>query len=155
MDRLIKIFDSVKDADLRICARQGVAYQADMGSDRVAYDEAYFDRYKSLEGTKIADALRAGRCGLLKRYATSGASVLDIGAGAGTFVRAAQDEGYKAKGFDVIEKSVDELKRDGLFSNEPGLFDVVTFWDSITTEDCVNDIHVKARAALAKAEGKS
>jgi hypothetical protein len=30
---------------------------------------------------------------------------------------------------------------------------VVAFWDSITMEDCVNDIHVKARAAIAKATG--
>jgi len=30
------------------------------------------------------------------------------------------------------------------------LEDVVAFWDSITMEDCVNDIHVKARAALER-----
>lgn len=31
------------------------------------------------------------------------------------------------------------------------LREVVAFWDSITDEDCVNDKHVKARAAIAKA----
>lgn len=28
---------------------------------------------------------------------------------------------------------------------------VVAFWDSITTQDCLNDLHVKAREAIAKA----
>jgi len=31
---------------------------------------------------------------------------------------------------------------------------VVKFWDSITEEDCVNNIHVQARAAIAKATGQ-
>lgn len=29
------------------------------------------------------------------------------------------------------------------------LEDVVKFWDSITTQDCLNDLHVKARVAIA------
>jgi len=33
------------------------------------------------------------------------------------------------------------------------LQEVVAFWDSITMEDHLNDIHVKARAAIAKALG--
>jgi hypothetical protein len=30
---------------------------------------------------------------------------------------------------------------------------VVAFWDSITMEDSVNDLHIKARAAIVKATG--
>jgi hypothetical protein len=33
------------------------------------------------------------------------------------------------------------------------LSDVVKFWDSIVPTDCVNDMHIKARAAIAKATG--
>jgi len=32
---------------------------------------------------------------------------------------------------------------------------VVKFWDSITEEDCVNNIHVQARIAIAKATGET
>jgi 2-polyprenyl-3-methyl-5-hydroxy-6-metoxy-1,4-benzoquinol methylase len=136
MDRLIKRFDCVRDADLRICERHGVAYQRDMRAARVAYDDSYFDRYKSYEGSTIEQALNAGRCAMLARHVEKGASVIDIGAGSGAFVRKAQAAGYQARGFDVIPKTVSQLRDADAYAEDPGLFDVVTFWDSIEHIDC-------------------
>lgn len=131
MDRLIKIFDNERDADLRICRARGVAYQRDMKLDPVAYDAEYLARYQAYEGTATTAALNAGRCDMLARHAPKGASVLDFGAGAGTFVRAAQEYGYRAKGFDVIPQAVEHLTATSSFSDAPGDFDVITFWDSL------------------------
>lgn len=130
MDRFIKTFAAAEDGDLRLCERQGVAYQADMQAV-IAYDDAYADHYAALEGTPIATALNAGRCALLARHAAEGATVLDIGAGCGTFVRAARSWGFPAKGFDVIPKTVDHLKSIDAFADNPAGFEVVTFWDSL------------------------
>jgi hypothetical protein len=35
------------------------------------------------------------------------------------------------------------------------LSEVVKFWDSIVPTDCINDMHIKARAAIARAEGEN
>jgi hypothetical protein len=35
------------------------------------------------------------------------------------------------------------------------LKEIVGFWDSIVPGECVNDMHVKARAAIAKATGET
>ncbi|WP_431276235.1 hypothetical protein ACQ858_08270 [Variovorax ureilyticus] len=46
-----------------------------------------------------------------------------------------------------------------LIAASPELLDtlraVVAFWDAITMEDAVNDLHVKARAIIAKATGSA
>lgn len=131
MDRLIKRFDSERDDDLRLCVARGVAYQKDMTQNQVAYDDAYFDKYAAYEGTVVAMALNDGRCEMLGRHAAPGMSVLDIGAGCGTFVRQARDAGYNAKGFDVIPKTVEHLREIDAFADDPESFDVVTFWDSL------------------------
>jgi hypothetical protein len=34
------------------------------------------------------------------------------------------------------------------------LKEIVTYWDSIVPTDCVNDMHIKARTAIAKATGQ-
>lgn len=132
MDRLIKRFDFENNADLRICSHRGVAYQADMGSQRIAYDRKYFEHYKQLEGSAIATALNNARCAMLARHATAGeASVLDFGAGCGTFVKQAISWGYEAKGFDVIPETIQLLQEMGAFASSAREFDVVTFWDSL------------------------
>jgi len=128
--RLIKRFDSEKDGDLRLCLHRGVAYQKDV-TEKFEYGDAYFEHYKRLEGTEVATRLNAGRCALLARHAAPEATVLDIGAGSGTFVRTALRWGFDAKGFDVIPRTVAELKREKLFASDADGFDVVTFWDSL------------------------
>lgn len=131
MNRLIKRFDCSRDADLHICAHRGVAYQRDMGAAPVAYDDAYHDHYQKLEGSSIAEKLNAGRVAMLARHALAESTVLDIGAGCGTFVRAARSWGFQAKGFDIIPKTVKHLKEIEAFADNPDGFDAVTFWDSL------------------------
>lgn len=131
MNRFIKSFEAVQDADLMICEHNGVAYQADMSIGKVTYGEDYFEIYKSYEDTPIATALNAGRCAMLMRNAEDCTSVLDIGAGCGTFVRKARTWGFEAMGFDVNQKTVEHLKRINAYADDPSGFDVVTFWDSI------------------------
>ncbi len=130
MDRIIQHWDSRKDDDLRICAAHGVCYQRDM-SKRIEYDAAYHDHYLRLEGSEVAEKLNAARVAMVARHATAESSVLDIGAGCGTFVRAARSWGFDSKGFDVIPKTVDHLKEIDAFADNPEGFDVVTFWDSL------------------------
>jgi hypothetical protein len=130
MDRFIASFASVEDEDLRLCESRGVAYQADM-SRKIEYGVAYFDHYAALEGSDIAVRLNAGRCAMLARHVIPEGSVLDIGAGCGTFVKAARSWGYAAKGFDVIDKTVEVLKGMDAYAENPSGFDAVTFWDSL------------------------
>lgn len=148
MDRLIKRWDVTKDGDLGLCPHRGVAYQLDM-SKKIAYDAAYHDHYKALEGSAVANALNHARCAMLQRHAAPGASVLDIGAGCGTFVRTARSWGFDANGFDVIPKTVDYLKEIGAYAESAEGFDVVTFWDSLEHIDVPETVLKRiARGAL-------
>jgi hypothetical protein len=131
MDKYIASFDKVEDGDLSLCLGAGVAYQTNMGASRVPYDDSYFDKYASYEGTAVEKALNRGRCAMLARHAADGATVLDIGAGCGTFVRAAAAWGFESRGFDVIPKTVEYLRSIKAFASDPGKFDVVSFWDSL------------------------
>jgi 2-polyprenyl-3-methyl-5-hydroxy-6-metoxy-1,4-benzoquinol methylase len=130
-NRLIKRFDCSRDADLHLCTHRGVAYQRDMSATPIPYDDAYHDHYQALEGSSVAVSLNAGRVAMLTRHAPEGATVLDIGAGCGTFVRAARSWGFRAKGFDIIPKTVKHLKEIDAFADNPDGFDAVTFWDSM------------------------
>lgn len=141
MDRLIKRFDFSQDKDLRFCEARGVAYQADM-SRMVRYDDAYLANYDAYAESPIAEALNSERVALLARHAVPGASVIDVGAAAGTFVRAARRAGFEAMGFDVIPRANERLKEAGLHSDTLAYFDAVTMWDSIE--------HVKAPEAYLK-----
>lgn len=128
MDSIVHSMPGTTDGDLIIC--DGVAYQWDMTA-LVEYGDEYIEHYRRLEGSEVCSALNAGRCALLARHARPGASVLDIGSGAGTFVRAAMSWGFEARGFDVSESSAQELKQSGLFADDPAPFQAVTFWDSL------------------------
>lgn len=131
MDRLIKRFGRMKNDDLCIVEHRGIAYQRDPSFGKMAYDDAYFAHYKALEGSPVADRLNAGRVAMIARHASDGATILDIGAGCGTFVRSARTWGFDAKGFDIIPKTVEHLKNIDAFADNPDGFDVVTFWDSL------------------------
>ena len=139
MDELIRRFDAVRDADLMLCEHRGVAYQRDMAKDRIRYDAAYLARFDSPAYTQspAAMAVRAGRRELVARHLAKGASVLDVGAGAGLFVWDARGAGYDARGFDVMAPAADRLRAQGLYAEELGDFAAVTLWDSLEhMEDC-------------------
>lgn len=107
----------------------GVAYQADMKAGRVPYDATYLVKCDAYDGSAVAKAVNAGRCALLARHLPAGASVLDIGAGSGAFVRSALWNGFSAAGFDVIPEAAERLHQIGHYAENPGDFDAVTLWD--------------------------
>ena len=152
MDRIIKRFDVVKDNDLMLCERHGVAYQRNMGAGRVDYGDKYLATYDSFayEGSDTARAVIDGRCALVARHASADASLLDIGAASGAFVRAAIADGLDAKGYDIIEKAAQRLKSAGLYADDPNSFDSVTLWDTIEhmeePETCLK--HIKRDALV-------
>lgn len=133
MDRLVARFDAVRDGDLMLCEHRGVAYQADMKARRVEYDDTYLAKVQAYEGGEIARAVNAGRVALLQRHLPPAATVLDIGAGSGAFMRAARAAGFDCKGFDVISSVVSALGE--LYAEDPEPFDALTFWDSIEHMD--------------------
>lgn len=131
MDSLIARFPAQRDGDLMLCEQHGLAYQADMEAGRVSYGADYLAKVDAYEDTDIARAVNAGRCALLERHLKKGATVLDIGAGSGAFVRAAQAAGFAAKGYEVIPEAVARLRESGDFEDDPRGFPAVTFWDSL------------------------
>jgi 2-polyprenyl-3-methyl-5-hydroxy-6-metoxy-1,4-benzoquinol methylase len=131
VDRLAKRFDCVADADLMLCEKRGIAYQKNMVSGRVEYDAEYFKKVEAYDGTAIAKAVNAGRCGMLARYLAAGAKVLDWGAGSGAFIRDASRAGFSVKGYDVNLQALQRLTDKGWLSQDPYLFDAVTMWDTI------------------------
>jgi len=132
VDSLIAQFPATIDGDLALCLGHGVAYQRDMAYRSVSYDAAYLAKVDAYEDTPIALAVNAGRCALLQRHLPAEASVLDIGAGSGAFVRAACAAGFAAKGYEVIAAAAVRLRVAGLYADcEPVRFDAVTAWDVV------------------------
>ncbi len=131
MDKFVRLFSAAQDEDLILCEREGVAYQADMSAGRVAYDSDYLAKCQSYEDNAIAKAVNAGRCALLMRHLPDGASVIDIGAGSGAFVRAAASWSFDAKGFDIMPEATKLLRESDMYAHDINLFDAVTLWDSI------------------------
>lgn len=131
MDRLIKRFDCVADADLMLCEKRGIAYQKNMAAARVEYGTDYFKKVEAYDGTPVARTVNAGRCAMLARYLEKGASVLDWGAGSGAFIRDAMAAGFAAKGYDVNLQALQRLTDRGWLSQDPYLFDAVTLWDTV------------------------
>lgn len=131
MDRLLKRFDAVQDADLMLCEKRGFAYQRNMAAGRVEYDADYFKKVEAYDGTPIAKAVNAGRCELVARHLEAPAAVLDWGAGSGAFLRDAAAAGYSVKGYDLNLQALQRLTDRGLLSKDPYLFDAVTLWDTI------------------------
>lgn len=127
MDDIIARLPATQDGDLMIA--DGVAYQADMSAGRVAYDAGYLEKCEAYAGSDVARAVHAGRCALLMRHLSAGASVLDIGAGSGAFIRDAQAWGFQMRGFDVIPETASLLRAQGLYADDAGQFDAVTMWD--------------------------
>jgi hypothetical protein len=87
------------------------------------YDQAYFDRYASYEGTEIEAALNKARVDFVNKYYQGW--IVDIGIGSGAFVKAHG----KAYGYDINPAGVQWLKERDLYI-EPSRMIAATFWDS-------------------------
>jgi hypothetical protein len=131
MDDVIAMPRIERDHDLLICEDQGMAFQADMKANPVAYDDAYFAKVSAYENSPIARRVNDGRCAMLCRHLPLGTWVLDIGAGSGAFVRAAREAGFYVNGFDVMPAAVRRLKADQAYANDPFQFEAVTLWDTL------------------------
>lgn len=148
MDQHIAAMDAGRDNDLMICQAHGVAYQWDMQAGRVEYGTRYLAKIAAYDKATAA-AVNAGRCALVQRHLPADGVLLDIGAGDGAFVRAARSWGIGAFGFDVIPDAVRALVADGLYDDDPGIWDAVTLWDTIEhLEDPALTLRRVARGAL-------
>jgi 2-polyprenyl-3-methyl-5-hydroxy-6-metoxy-1,4-benzoquinol methylase len=145
LDRFIAEFSARPDEDLMLTDR-GVAYQRDR-THRIRYDDDYLRKFDAYD-PKIAARVNAGRCALLERHLPKGASILDIGAGNGSFVRAARRAGFEAYGVDPIPKASHALQEAGLYATDPDEFDAVTMWDVIEHMDNPGAILHQAKAFL-------
>ena len=70
MDSLIASYDFIQIKDLRVCEKQGIAYQEDM-SKTIEYGKEYYDKYLGYEENEISKAITAGRVELTERYCWS------------------------------------------------------------------------------------
>lgn len=148
MDEYIGAMDGEVDADLVLCPARGVAYQSDMAAGRVEYGARYLAKIAAYDKATAA-AVNAGRCALVQRHLPPDGVLLDVGAGDGAFVRAARSWGIGAFGFDVIPDAVRALRADGLYDDDPGIWDAVTMWDTIEhLEDPALTLRRVARRAL-------
>ncbi len=130
MDAHISAFECAPDADLMLCPERGVAYQSDM-SQRVEYGRKYLAKIGAYDKT-VAAKVNEGRCALVARHLPAQqVGLLDIGAGDGAFVRCARSWGFDARGYDVIPEAQRALLADGLYDDDPGVWDAVTMWDVI------------------------
>lgn len=135
MDRLIQRFDAQPDGDLMICEHRGVAYQLDM-KITAKYDAAYLAKCAAYDPAIEARVI-AGRCEMLRRVLPVEAKLklIDVGAGSGAFLKAAQVMGLDAYGYDVIPEVVLVLQRQERYSADFGAADAITFWDSMEHMD--------------------
>ena len=122
----------------------GVAYQRDR-AHRIRYDDEYLIKFGAYDPV-IAATVNAGRCAMLARHLPKGASVLDVGAGDGGFVRAAGMAGFNAYGVDPIPKASQALREAGCYADDPSQFDAVTLWDTVEHMDNPGAILRAARA---------
>lgn len=148
MDEFVGAMDAVADADLMLCQSRGVAYQSDMSAGRVEYGARYLAKIAAYDQATAA-RVNAGRCALVQRHLPADGVLLDIGAGDGGFVRCARSWGIGAFGFDVIPDAARALRADGLYDDDPGIWDAVTMWDTIEhLEDPALTLRRVARGAL-------
>lgn len=124
MDRFIAEFVAEQDDDLMLAHRDGVAWQTDM-SYRMTVP--YFEKCFGYTGSEIADRIHAGRRDFVNKFVGDDFPVLDIGVGAGEFIKWRSH----TMGYDVDPKAVAWLKSSGKWSDQFGRFRAFTFWDVI------------------------
>ena len=113
-------FETLSEGQLKWLPSLGVGYYEVKESP---YDQSYFNKYVSYEGSEICTELNNSRVDLVKTYSSD--YVLDIGIGSGSFIKAHG----KAYGYDINPAGVAWLKERDLYM-EPKQVYAVTFWDS-------------------------
>ena len=120
------------------CSVCDLIYKESQGSyDKVLahYRDDYFDRYSADQMNGDRDRLFGNILGLIAKRKDTG-RLLDIGAGCGGFLTAAQKRGWKVKGIEPSIQSVEVARGqygldiyNGAFQeyDENGKFDVITF----------------------------
>lgn len=118
-----KVFDNWREDSLVWMPERGMGY---FPVNSMPYDEGYFRKYQSYDGTKIGDDLFWVRSHLVLRHYQG--PVLDVGIGSGRFVASRPN----TFGYDVNPAGVSWLKQRGLFRD---LYDTtygaLCFWDSL------------------------
>lgn len=102
----------------------------------IAYDRAYFEKYRRYAETPLGWKLTAARLALVLRHWDKQGLIVDVGIGSGQFVEACEDEGVIVRGADVCPVALEWLAaRCALHSldwpNGSAFADVLTFWDSL------------------------
>ena len=91
------------------------------------------DQYVADEGAQLGRGRE--QLDLVRRQITGNVSILDFGAGVGSFVRVARDAGWDAVGVErsgVARRTAEEKYGVVLLENLPQrLFDVITLWDVV------------------------
>lgn len=113
-------------ATLEFDAETGVGFMP--FTEQPEYGEAYFQKYVQYADTTLGVALTSARVGLVSRYLGIGESLLDIGIGDGSFVKA---RGGPTFGYDVNMTAVGLLRSAGLWwdPDQCDSINAVSFWD--------------------------
>lgn len=126
MNEIRKIYHEEHE-DLNVCPFHGLAYQRDC-THPVAYDDAYFDKYRAYENTTISRCLNKFRV----KFSQGDGAVLDIGVGSLEYLR--NVAGRKRYGFDVNPRAKQELINNNwwidITQGIPEDVGTVTFWDT-------------------------
>lgn len=121
------------------CARCRHSWLDISGAEQdLAAQTSYVEGYA---GYKVDAAFAANARSLLDRYVVDrfmpGARILDVGCGAGAFLKVASDAGYDTQGLDISESAVrlchsqgcSAVAADYLEWGQTGSFDLITMWD--------------------------
>lgn len=125
LDRFAAWVKGIDDGELVLLFDQGMAYQRDQ-SQRVPYDEAYFNKCSGYEGQEIAEKLNAGRIAMVERHYGVG-TVADIGIGSGEFIRKRPN----TYGVDINPVARQWLKDNDLWADDLRAFKAFTMFDVI------------------------
>ena len=124
MNEIIKLYDYVRDDDLNLCFSDGVAYQVDR-KDHNDYNGKYYTHcLEKYTDEKMKAAINKGRIEFVWKHFGRD-TVLDIGVGAGDFIKAHGN----ADGYDVDKEAVKWLKDNFLYSKKFKNYDAFTMWD--------------------------
>jgi len=155
------VFKIVKCKDCSLIYLQNIPDEKNIYEDYYEIDYSKDDYHKNSKLGYIADIflINEQRIKYLKRLKQSG-KLLDIGCGAGLFMKSASDSGYDVHGIDVSDKALSFAKKefefdvskktlDELISGKK-TFDIITLWH--VTEHFINPVNElrKIRNLLAK-----
>lgn len=138
MDRFISQFPAQVDGDLKLCLKDGVAYQADR-SHIIQYDETYWNKCAGYEDSEIALKINRGRIGFVECFYRG--DVLDIGIGCGEFIKKRPG----TFGYDINPVAVKWLIEQGLFRDDFSSFTAFTMWDVLEHVENPEDYFINFR----------